>query len=318
MDFKKAFAPGVGNLLDISIKNKNLHLAEFFIQNGIKSAYIGNYCKELDSVEVWEFLEKHRLFDNYKTVNYLAVFIQKEMPSLGIRFLIEHGADCSSKITLNDYIKYFDNEKDYPGILTVLGNCGKLEPEIVKFLVEHGAPINTNLDRNPSWNPLVLALNRATQASGRQEIEKWNDLIAFLIDHGAKWPWDPQNQLAINYSRDAGHYHKNLDLVFLMQKLCNCLEFSIIPIQNTDPLIKNPNAYLLTLLQHAVLENRTQDVRRLLEHGANPNNSGAINVFIRPPVQGIFPKSPVSIAIQNKNPEILNLLLEYGGTIPLG
>ncbi len=317
VDFKQACAPGIGSLLDIALINKNFALAEFFVKNDLKRCNPMLFFKEEDCLQTWEFLEKHQLLKNCKTINWLATCLQNGGSVSGIKFLVEHGADCRSKVNMPPYSTHIKQEKDLPGILTVVRDCGKFQPDFIKFLVAHGAPINTNLDLQSSWNPLFQAMYAAAMSNTSGDIEKYNDLISFLTKSGAVWPQDPQNQQAIWFSQTAMR-SKNLDLIFLMTGLCDCLEHSSIILPNGEygRVSGGPQVYFLTLLQFAVLENRLEDAKKLLAHGANPNNIGSGNVFIRVGQQhALFPKSNLSIAIQNKNPEMVNLLLEHGAII---
>ena len=98
----------------------------------------------------------------------------------------------------------------------------------------------------------------------------------------------------------------------------NILEHSVIPRDNEEyrSWLNVPKTHYLTLLQYAVLENMPEEVERLLEYGANPNNLGSMNVVTNmDKCSSVFPMDNLSIAIKNKNPEIVSLLLKYGAKV---
>ncbi|MGD0665511.1 MAG: hypothetical protein ABSA17_07310 [Rhabdochlamydiaceae bacterium] len=323
VDHKKAYAPGVGNLLDVALENKHLSLADYYVKNGINACNPMPYFQEENNLPVWEFLEKHRLLENCKNVNWLALCLQRKGSISGIKFLVEHGADCTSRVNISPYNNHPKPGKDSPGILTVARDYGKFQPEFIKFLVDHGAPINTNLESNTSWDPFFQVISASTCSQKKEEMEKWNTLIKDFIDRGAKWPNDGSNHSGkITFISTATH-NQNLDVILLMSKVCDCLEHSSITIQNPGFTVNQPKNYLMTPLQYAVFKNRIDDARSLLEHGANPNNIGAPNFLTNPGGKpqntisvSIFSKTPLSIAIQNKSADLINLLLKFGAIIP--
>jgi ankyrin repeat protein len=316
-DYKNVSIANVGNLLDVALLNKHLNLAEFFIENGIKNCNAGTHLKEDNNFEVWNFLERHNFFKGYKHTNTLAWFLKEKFPFSGIKFLIEHGADCSSKVTLEPYKKYASDEKNLPGLLTIALENGIWELEHIKFLIDKGAPINTNLGFQTSWNPLSILLGRASFISKDSEKELWNKKVAFFIEHGALWPNDGTNHsMAITLVSTASSY-QNLELILLMSKICNCLENSSILINNEEWKPGHPTHYLLTPLQYAVYLNRIEDVKKLLKHGADPNNLGKENFITNNNREKkIFPFSSLAIAIKNKSAEVIDLLIQYGSMIP--
>jgi ankyrin repeat protein len=151
------------------------------------------------------------------------------------------------------------------------------QEESMKLLIDYGANVSARLGGDGST--LLQAAARLGNISALLR------LIAYGVQHndrqlgGEKWT-----------ALHTATLHQNIDAVT-----------ALLAFQATDPDLQSESGF--TALAYAVLKNDKEIVQRLLERGANV----AIATFREK-------RTPLHIAVHNKNYEILNMLLEAPGS----
>lgn len=149
--------------------------------------------------------------------------------------------------------------------------------KVFYLFLDRGAPVNLQLDLNPSANPLFIACSNCNRPNFTQFAQA-------LVKKGAIIPPCTSHFL---WSRALEY--KNIDIAKLITDLGQDLEAVV---------YVYPNGYC-TALQKSIIEHDMELARFLLEKKANPNNMKGWN------------KSPLKIALESGYHDMVELLLHY-------
>lgn len=237
--------------LDFALKNKNASMINFLIKNGANCFQEGLISALRDSyIEGLEILKSSDLLNSRMTGDHLWEYLEKGISVDSLNFLIKNGADCK-------YRKAFYHQDGdllyFSGLLTPAVAMGNLE--VVKILIKNGAPVNENLTRMGSNNPLTMSV-----FGNKTEIAK------ALIEGGAKLP--PHQGTRNSLVQSAVLYNKNDEMLLMMIGLG----------QTVDTLVELPPYGICTPLNYAIRQQNTELARKMLEKGAN--HTGCLKIAL--------------------------------------
>ena len=267
----------IDQLFYIAFDTKNFKLAEFlkfrigqFENFSIKGHRLDKssveHCASTDNYEglKWLFENGAKMSDISGPLLWNA--LEKNHSTATIELLIQNGADCK-------YRKYFSNYY-YSGLLTPA--VQRREIKIIQILIKNGAPINENLRKGSSNNPLNSAIDH-----------NQTEIVKILVEAGAQLHSNKFKAGKQTRSFFLQHTlgYKNFDIMFLL--LDAGLEIDTKVTLSYGSF--NP-------LSFAIFYNNISAVEELLKRGAS--------------TVGVM-----KTAIKAGSKEIIDLLLKYGAKI---
>lgn len=269
--------PNHGNSIDIAIEYDRLEIMTYLLKLGYQIHAQGVYhACENNQIHVLEILEKYSQLEQFKGGSSLYQMIQSKASDESIMFLIEAGAECS----------FTDPFKVSSGCLTVALNSFRKLP-LIKSLVAHGAPINTNIEIHPSYNPLQLAISHRRV-----------DICEYLLSIGAKFPERDGKIDESMFALDIEYllWSKSFDLVLVLSKYFECIDLSCMR------YLDHGKEYKLTPLQAAALFGNLDAIEKIVDRGANINKKGNY-------------KTPLKILLENGFQKAAEFLINSGAEI---
>lgn len=248
-------------LMYVCFETKNIALGDFLLSKGA-SLNNGMICKcaELDYLDglKWLFAHQVKMFQN--SGDYLWYLIEKGKSTDVIELLIQNGADAKYR---RPYFDIF-----YTGLLTPATTRGDLK--LVQILINAGAPVNENLRKQPSYNPLLIALGR-----------NFTDIAQTLVKAGAQIPKSVEQTTA--YLLESALASNNSEMVYLLFDAginvntktqyrgarVNALEFSVL--NKNYSMAKSfleRGANVQGIMKSAIKIGDKKMIELLLEHGA--------------------------------------------------
>jgi len=278
-----------------SVKNENMEMIEFLIENGANPNQEDDfgrtpisYAVEKENLLILKYLIDHGAeFDI--TSNKILLFAIKLGNLEIMQYLIDAGVDinkCSNHGTTpliftieqgNDELVEFlidngadANERDYYGHTPLIKSIVIGNVTLVNYLLEHGANIN-EMDESNNL-PLIIAIKNKNE-----------EIVKILIENGVNInESDKYGITPLIYSiKDA-----NIDILKLLIN-------SGIDVEKSDSSGETP-------LIHAIKSGNLTIVKCLIDGGANLNKENSLG------------NKPLVVAFKNNNTKIVKCLIENG------